>query len=163
MEHLSLATPAVHRGVRGGEGGEGVEQNRCEEKKSSLTSVSFATTAQEAVSDEMAEMTLQPLSLLPIYLALQPTAHVSSGDKISADGILEGVAKLVPGAEENERVVQAAHEVARAEGGELHNVAALVGGMVAQELIKIVTKQYIPIDNTCVFDGINSRTQVLRL
>lgn len=153
-----MATPAVHRGVRG----KG-DQNRREEKRSSLTSVSFATTAQEAASDEMAEMTLQPLSLFPIYLALQPTAHVSSSDKISVDEILEGVAKLVPGAEENERVVQAAHEVARAEGGELHNVAALVGGMVAQELIKIVTKQYIPIDNTCVFDGINSRTQVLRL
>jgi amyloid beta precursor protein binding protein 1 len=42
-------------------------------------------------------------------------------------------------------------------------VAALTGGMVAQEVIKIVTKQYIPIDNTCVFDGIASRCQVLRL
>jgi len=39
----------------------------------------------------------------------------------------------------------------------------LTGGMVAQEMIKIVTKQYIPIDNTCIFDGIGSRCQVLRL
>ncbi|KAK3991386.1 putative NEDD8-activating enzyme E1 regulatory subunit [Cladorrhinum sp. PSN332] len=121
--------------------------------------------AQEGANDDMAEMTLMPLSLLPIYLALQPTAHHvdPSSPPMSAEKILEGVAKLVPGADENERVVQAAHEVARAEGGELHNVAALAGGMVAQELIKIVTKQYIPIDNTCVFDGVNSRTQVLRL
>ncbi|KAK4165168.1 putative NEDD8-activating enzyme E1 regulatory subunit [Cladorrhinum sp. PSN259] len=120
--------------------------------------------AQEAANDEMAEMTLMPLSLLPIYLALQPTVHHQVLDpRLSAERILEEVAKLVPGADENERVVEAAHEVARAEGGELHNVAALAGGMVAQELIKIVTKQYIPIDNTCVFDGVNSRTQVLRL
>jgi amyloid beta precursor protein binding protein 1 len=82
---------------------------------------------------------------------------------LSADAILAAVAQQVPGAEANERVVQAAREVARAGGGELHNVAALTGGMVAQELIKIVTKQYIPIDNTCVYDGIAGRCQVLRL
>jgi amyloid beta precursor protein binding protein 1 len=82
---------------------------------------------------------------------------------LSADTILARIAQQVPGAEANERVVQAAQEVARAAGGELHNVAALTGGMVAQELIKIVTKQYIPIDNTCVYDGIEGRCQVLRL
>lgn len=62
-----------------------------------------------------------------------------------------------------ERIVQTAQEVARAKGGELHNIAALTGGMVAQEIIKIITKQYIPIDNTCIFDGITSRTQVLKI
>jgi amyloid beta precursor protein binding protein 1 len=82
---------------------------------------------------------------------------------ITAEAILARIAQQVPGAEQNERVVQAAQEVARAAGGELHNVAALTGGMVAQETIKIVTKQYIPIDNTCVYDGIASRCQVLRL
>lgn len=103
---------------------------------------------------------MAPLSLLPIYLALKATSHVASA---SADEILADVAKTVPEANDQERVVQAAHEVARAEGGELHNIAALTGGMVAQELIKIITKQYIPIDNTCIFDGIASRCQVLRL
>lgn len=51
----------------------------------------------------------------------------------------------------------------RAGGGELHNIAAATGGMIAQEVIKVITKQYIPVDNTCVFDGITSRTSVLRL
>ncbi|KAK4230036.1 putative NEDD8-activating enzyme E1 regulatory subunit [Podospora fimiseda] len=122
-------------------------------------------TAQEVANDEMAEMTLQPLSLFPIYLALQPTSHRVdlNSPPIKAEKILEEVAKLVSDADKNEKVIDAAGEVARAEGGELHNVSALVGGMVAQELIKIITKQYIPIDNTCVYDGINSRTQVLRL
>ncbi|GAB1319022.1 NEDD8-activating enzyme E1 regulatory subunit [Madurella fahalii] len=126
-----------------------------------------AVADHEFSSDQTAALTLSPLSLLPIYLALQPTAHVdlasSSPAQLNADDILAGVAKLVPGAEQNERVVQAAHEVVRAGGGELHNIAALTGGMVAQEMIKIVTKQYIPIDNTCVFDGVASRCQVLRL
>jgi len=54
-------------------------------------------------------------------------------------------------------------ELARAGGAELHNIAALAGGLVAQEVIKVVTKQYIPVDNTCLFDGINSASSVLRL
>jgi amyloid beta precursor protein binding protein 1 len=83
---------------------------------------------------------------------------------MTSEQILAQVGKLAPpGAEANERVVEAAQEVARAGGGELHNVSALTGGMVAQEVIKIITKQYIPVDNTCVFDGIESRCQVLRL
>ena len=111
-------------------------------------------------NDKNAKVTLQPLSLLPIYLALQVTSHVASA---GVNEILAEVAKVIPEANENERIENAAREVARAEGGELHNVAALTGGMVAQEMIKIVIKQYIPIDNTCIFDGIGSRCQVLRL
>ncbi|KAK3323559.1 hypothetical protein B0T19DRAFT_443051 [Cercophora scortea] len=116
--------------------------------------------AQELENDENAEVTMTPLSLLPIYLALQATGRVASA---SADEILAEVAKTVPEASQNERIRNAAQEVARAEGGELHNISALTGGMVAQEMIKIITKQYIPIDNTCIFDGISSRCQVVRL
>ena len=51
-------------------------------------------------------------------------------------------------------------ELDRADGAELHNISALTGGMVAQEVIKVITKQYVPINNTCVFDGITSKTAV---
>ena len=51
----------------------------------------------------------------------------------------------------------------RAGGGELHNIASLMGGLVAQEAIKLITKQYIPSDNTCIFDGITSSTNVWAL
>lgn len=54
-------------------------------------------------------------------------------------------------------------ELVRANGGELHNIAAAAGGMVAQEVIKVITKQYVPIDNTCIYDGIQSKTSVLKL
>ena len=54
-------------------------------------------------------------------------------------------------------------ELDRADGGELHNVAALTGGMVAQEAIKVITKQYVPVENTCVFDGIASKTAVFKI
>ena len=54
-------------------------------------------------------------------------------------------------------------ELDRADGAELHNIAALTGGMVAQEVIKVTTKQYVPVDNTCVFDGIASKTAVFNI
>lgn len=54
-------------------------------------------------------------------------------------------------------------ELDRAGGAELHNISALTGGMVAQEVIKVLTKQYIPIDNTCVFDGVISKAAVFKV
>lgn len=54
-------------------------------------------------------------------------------------------------------------ELDRADGAELHNIAALTGGMVAQEVIKVITKQYVPVDNTCVFDGIQSKAAVFNI
>lgn len=62
-----------------------------------------------------------------------------------------------------EAVSRAVKELARADGSELHNISALAGGMVAQEAIKVITKQYVPIDNTCLFDGIKSSSAVHRL
>lgn len=61
------------------------------------------------------------------------------------------------------RVEKFAMEMQRASDGELHNISALTGGMVAQEIIKVITKQYIPLDNTCVFDGIASKVGVFRV
>ena len=54
------------------------------------------------------------------------------------------------------------HEITRAGGGELHNISALTGGLVAQEVIKIITKQYIPMDNVCLYDGIAGKMEVFR-
>lgn len=101
-----------------------------------------------------------PFSLFPIFLALNATSHVTSA---TSSDILSTIEKNVPGTSSNLRVIAASKEVARAKGGELHNISALTGGMIAQEVIKIITKQYIPIDNTCVFDGIASRAQIFRL
>jgi NEDD8-activating enzyme E1 regulatory subunit len=62
-----------------------------------------------------------------------------------------------------ENASKVAKEIVRAGGAELHNVAALTGGLIAQEVIKVVTKQYVPVDNTCIFDAITSKSSVLRV
>lgn len=62
-----------------------------------------------------------------------------------------------------ELVEQAAQELSRAGSGELHNVASFMGGIAAQEVIKIVTQQYIPVNNTVIFDGIRSVSAIYEL
>lgn len=60
-------------------------------------------------------------------------------------------------------IVDATREIRRTEAGELHNTSALVGGLVSQEALKVITRQYVPLDNTCIFDGVHSRTEMYRL
>lgn len=56
-----------------------------------------------------------------------------------------------------------AHELCRYGGAEIHSVSAFMGGCVAHELIKLITKQYRPIDNTFIYNAISSETAVFRL
>ncbi|XP_030746523.1 nedd8-activating enzyme E1 regulatory subunit [Sitophilus oryzae] len=48
------------------------------------------------------------------------------------------------------------HEVCRYGGAELHSVSAILGGCAAQEVIKIITHQYKPLNNTFIYDAINT-------
>jgi amyloid beta precursor protein binding protein 1 len=50
---------------------------------------------------------------------------------------------------------------ARAPTAELPNMAAFLGGLVAQEAIKMVTKQYVPINGYCVVDLVETWTGVI--
>ncbi|KAI5457204.1 hypothetical protein BGZ63DRAFT_428618 [Mariannaea sp. PMI_226] len=117
---------------------------------------------EQLASDEIAAVAgpEMPLSLIPIYLSLVATSHIGN---FSSEEIIQWISQQVPQMGGNERLIKTAQEVERANGFELHNISATMGGMVAQEMVKIITKQYVPIDNTCIFDGIESRCQVLRL
>jgi amyloid beta precursor protein binding protein 1 len=52
---------------------------------------------------------------------------------------------------------------ARAPGTEIPTTAALMGGMVAQEVIKKVTKQYVLIDGVCAIDLVSSTTGTIKV
>ncbi|CAG9533545.1 unnamed protein product [Cercopithifilaria johnstoni] len=54
-------------------------------------------------------------------------------------------------------------EMCRYGASELHVIASLIGGITAQEVIKLITHQYISLDNTLVFDGHTQRAQTYRL
>lgn len=47
-----------------------------------------------------------------------------------------------------------AKEITRSCEVELHNIAALMGGVASQEAIKIITHQFVPLNHTYLFNGI---------
>lgn len=47
-----------------------------------------------------------------------------------------------------------AAEIARFGAAELHAVAAVVGGVASQEAVKVIAKQYTPVNHTYLFNGI---------
>ncbi|ERN17375.1 NEDD8-activating enzyme E1 regulatory subunit AXR1 isoform X2 [Amborella trichopoda] len=54
-------------------------------------------------------------------------------------------------------------EMCRYGGAELHTVAAYIGGIASQEAIKLITKQFIPLTGTFIFNGIDHKSQLLFL
>lgn len=47
-----------------------------------------------------------------------------------------------------------ATEITRYHNAEIHNIASVVGGIASQEAVKLVTKQYVPMNGTYVYNGI---------
>lgn len=50
------------------------------------------------------------------------------------------------------------HEVCRYGGAELHSVSAFLAGCTAHEVIKLITRQYRPMNNTFIYDAITSKS-----
>lgn len=53
-------------------------------------------------------------------------------------------------------------EMCRFGAGELHCVAAVMGGMASQEAIKLITNQFVPINGTIIYNAMNSTMSVFR-
>ena len=125
-----------------------------------------------------AEDTLAPASL---YVALQAAeafvrrhgrhpgcfqggAEASGGDASAAD-LEEDVAllKQLVGADAEGLQEDYLQEVVRAGGTQLHTAGALLGGIVAQEAIKLLTLTFVPQRGTLVWDGIACGTRLLEL
>ncbi|XP_058006019.1 NEDD8-activating enzyme E1 regulatory subunit AXR1 isoform X2 [Hevea brasiliensis] len=55
------------------------------------------------------------------------------------------------------------NEMCRFGASELHAVAAFIGGVASQEVIKLITRQFVPISGTFIFNGIDHKSQLLAL
>ncbi|PIN22163.1 NEDD8-activating complex, APP-BP1/UBA5 component [Handroanthus impetiginosus] len=55
------------------------------------------------------------------------------------------------------------NEMCRYGAAELHAVAAFIGGIASQEVIKLITRQFVPMSGTFIFNGINHKSQLLFL
>lgn len=52
-------------------------------------------------------------------------------------------------------------QVCRFRAGELHNVSAVMGGIAAQEAIKLLTHQFVPFQGTLIYNAMDSTTSRL--
>ncbi|KII85547.1 hypothetical protein PLICRDRAFT_145326 [Plicaturopsis crispa FD-325 SS-3] len=81
---------------------------------------------------------------------------------ITADALKAEVQKLVgQGVELPDAVDDAVGEIARAPTADVPNTAAFLGGLVAQESIKLITQQYVPVNGYCVVDLVETWTGVI--
>jgi len=53
-------------------------------------------------------------------------------------------------------------EMVRYGGSEPHTVAAVMGGIVSQEALKIILRQYSPYNHTAVFEGVHCRLKTMK-
>ncbi|KAJ6470116.1 hypothetical protein C8R47DRAFT_1187793 [Mycena vitilis] len=93
-----------------------------------------------------------------IHLALSALASVSTPHPTIEALTAAAQALLPPGAELPDEFSDAVGEIARSPDADLPNTAAFLGGLVAQEVIKMITKQYVPIDSYCVVDLVETWT-----
>ncbi len=51
-------------------------------------------------------------------------------------------------------------EVVRCGAGEIHCVASFMGGIACQEAIKLITRQFVPLSGTLIYNGMASTTSL---
>ncbi|KAI0827220.1 hypothetical protein BC628DRAFT_1318861 [Trametes gibbosa] len=116
------------------------------------------------------ESVVSSLSIAPreaaTHLALSALTNLISRDadtsKITEDALKKEVISIVgTSVELPDEVDAAVGEVARAPAADLPNMAAFLGGLVAQEAIKMITEQYVPLNGYCVVDLVDSWTGIV--
>jgi amyloid beta precursor protein binding protein 1 len=136
----------------------------------------------KAIRNNLSVIEGLPETLIPIFIASQIldaiVTDIQEGKQASGSiddegvwrnqidrfvGILRREDPAAVDEDARQRIVDATQELRRTDGGELHNISALAGGLVAQEALKVITRQYVPLDNTCIFDGVQSRTEMYKL
>ncbi|KAJ7683019.1 hypothetical protein B0H17DRAFT_1205437 [Mycena rosella] len=95
------------------------------------------------------------------HLALSALAALATPHPTVAALTAAAQALLPPGVALPDEFADAVGEIARAPTADLPNTAAFLGGLVAQEAIKMITKQYVPIDSYCVVDLVETWTGIV--
>ena len=126
----------------------------------------------ELLEDEALDDLGEP-SMYPIfhYFALaQANAHTASTPPQKPPSTSTSISKHFPVVSNPSLLTQAMqttlfppNTTPKPNGAELHNISSLTGGMVAQEAIKLLTRQYVPVNNVVVYDGVRARIGVLTL
>ncbi|KAH7909098.1 hypothetical protein BJ138DRAFT_1127932 [Hygrophoropsis aurantiaca] len=119
--------------------------------------------AFDADKEALATALLTSPKELMIHLSLSALSAVNSrGVKPTLEALREEVQAIIgEGVVPPDELEHNIGELVRAPTAELPNMAAFLGGMIAQEAIKMITKQYIPVKGYCVIDLIETWTGVV--
>eukprot|EP00111_Clytia_hemisphaerica_P000079 TCONS_00000175-protein len=101
-----------------------------------------------------------------LYLAFR-TLHSSLDqqapkDLISLSSVTENVMKSCL-LEEFESPLNILEEMLRSDLSEFHPMAAVMGGISAQEVIKMITGQFVPVNNVLLVNSVESQTVTMKL
>jgi len=101
-----------------------------------------------------------------LYLAFR-TLHSSLDqqapkDLISLSSVTENVMKSCL-LEEFESPLKFLEEMLRSDLSEIHPMAAVMGGISAQEVIKMITGQFVPVNNVLLVNSVESQTVTMKL
>ncbi|KAI0710486.1 hypothetical protein C8Q76DRAFT_737619 [Earliella scabrosa] len=117
--------------------------------------------------DKDRDAVVNSLSMQPretgTHLALSALSTLLAQDtEVTVEALTAEVQSIIgEGIEFPDELDAAIGEVARAPTADLPNMAAFLGGLVAQEAIKVITEQYVPLNGYCVVDLIDSWTGVI--
>ncbi|KAK4699471.1 hypothetical protein P7C70_g6789, partial [Phenoliferia sp. Uapishka_3] len=84
-----------------------------------------------------------------------------SQDVLEVTEIATRQLQALDGGDVTEELANVILEICRCGASDLPQIAALMGGLVAQESIKLITRQYVPLNGTAVFNGIRSTTGIV--
>jgi len=96
------------------------------------------------------------------HLALSSLSSLPASTSVTVESLRSAVQNIV-GQDMNlpEEFDNAAGEISRSPTSDLPTTAAFLGGLVAQEAIKMITKQYVPVNGYCVVDLVDTWTGVI--
>lgn len=86
-------------------------------------------------------------------------------DQVETDiAKLKGCLKQIVGRTSNKlkTLDQCLYELCRCGGAEIHATSAFLGGCIAQEAIKFITNQYLPIDDTLIHNAMTATTRTFK-
>jgi len=117
---------------------------------------------QTAKDDQFVEKSLIYLGLLLAekYLAMNSTYPVND---IKSEFRSFAIASLKSESLFPNGLDKVLDEICRSNLATLHNICAIMGGIVSQEVIKFITGQYVPVENVLVFDGIKNKTTSFKM
>lgn len=98
-----------------------------------------------------------------VHLAFAALDSLPAGTQPTSDNLNARVTQILPESSQfNEEIQNYTGEIARAPTADLPTTSGFVGGLVAQEVIKLITKQYVPqVGGYVVVDLIGSWTGIV--